>query len=486
MGGGPAGLRPQAPPGLRLAAAQGPARSGAASRRARRATGSRSPTRRGRRTVRAARRAGPRGARAAAMPRLRPRSSAGRSSCGADPPSPTSATRSSPGRSRAARGTADARPGRPARGGPSPRAACRGPCRAPRSARRGPDRRADRRHTMLAALPHVGCAEALAIFDTVRRRARRASWVRSRGRSWRASRPHRQRRPGARRRGLPSHPGRGCPAPPTRSSGAWHELTELRGLLEPTGRPAGVADGRRRQRQEPPRARARTGAGGAFANGAVLVELASLRDPARPADDRAGASTSTRAPTRWQRCRRGSRDARCFWSSTTSSTCGRGARASCGSSRPRTPRDHRDDPRRPPRLGRARLPGRAARRGRRRCAVRGTGAAARPILRARRRQRPTVDPHLSGGSTGCRCRSSSRRPASGRSACGRSTRRLASRLTMLTGGPRDLPARQQTLRETLAWSVNLLEPQAPRSLAALAVFPARLLARVRSGRRGCG
>jgi predicted ATPase/DNA-binding SARP family transcriptional activator len=49
--------------------------------------------------------------------------------------------------------------------------------------------------------------------------------------------------------------------------------------------------------------------------------------------------------------------------------------------------------------------------------------------------------------------------------------RLASRLTVLVGGPRDLPARQQTLRETLAWSVQLLEPEHADVLAALAVFP---------------
>lgn len=50
--------------------------------------------------------------------------------------------------------------------------------------------------------------------------------------------------------------------------------------------------------------------------------------------------------------------------------------------------------------------------------------------------------------------------------------RLASRLTVLTGGPRDLPARQQTLRETLAWSTNLLCDADRRVLARLAVFPA--------------
>ena len=50
--------------------------------------------------------------------------------------------------------------------------------------------------------------------------------------------------------------------------------------------------------------------------------------------------------------------------------------------------------------------------------------------------------------------------------------RLDSRLSVLTGGPRDLPARQQTMRETIAWSVNLLESRVADVLAALAVFPA--------------
>lgn len=49
--------------------------------------------------------------------------------------------------------------------------------------------------------------------------------------------------------------------------------------------------------------------------------------------------------------------------------------------------------------------------------------------------------------------------------------RLASRLGVLTGGPRDLPARQQTLRETLAWSVKLLDPGHATVLARLGVFP---------------
>jgi tetratricopeptide (TPR) repeat protein len=48
--------------------------------------------------------------------------------------------------------------------------------------------------------------------------------------------------------------------------------------------------------------------------------------------------------------------------------------------------------------------------------------------------------------------------------------RLTQRLRVLTGGPRDMPARQQTLRGTLDWSVALLEPHEQRSLARLSVF----------------
>jgi predicted ATPase len=48
--------------------------------------------------------------------------------------------------------------------------------------------------------------------------------------------------------------------------------------------------------------------------------------------------------------------------------------------------------------------------------------------------------------------------------------RLTQRLRVLTGGPRDLPARQQTLRGTLDWSVALLAPNEQRSLARLSVF----------------
>jgi predicted ATPase/DNA-binding NarL/FixJ family response regulator len=48
--------------------------------------------------------------------------------------------------------------------------------------------------------------------------------------------------------------------------------------------------------------------------------------------------------------------------------------------------------------------------------------------------------------------------------------RLGSRLSLLTGGSRDLPARQQTLRSTLRWSYDLLEPDECVLFARLAVF----------------
>jgi predicted ATPase/DNA-binding SARP family transcriptional activator len=49
--------------------------------------------------------------------------------------------------------------------------------------------------------------------------------------------------------------------------------------------------------------------------------------------------------------------------------------------------------------------------------------------------------------------------------------RLIERLSLLTGGMRDAPERQQTLRDTIAWSYRLLEPEAQGALRSLAVFP---------------
>lgn len=48
--------------------------------------------------------------------------------------------------------------------------------------------------------------------------------------------------------------------------------------------------------------------------------------------------------------------------------------------------------------------------------------------------------------------------------------RLHNRLALLTGGARDLPARQQTLRDTIAWSHDLLDQPAQRLFWAFGVF----------------
>lgn len=48
--------------------------------------------------------------------------------------------------------------------------------------------------------------------------------------------------------------------------------------------------------------------------------------------------------------------------------------------------------------------------------------------------------------------------------------RLDASLPLLTGGPRDAPQRQQTLRDTIAWSYDLLSPTAQKLFCWLAVF----------------
>ncbi len=49
-------------------------------------------------------------------------------------------------------------------------------------------------------------------------------------------------------------------------------------------------------------------------------------------------------------------------------------------------------------------------------------------------------------------------------------RRLSSRLSLLTGGARDLPARQQTLRDAIGWSHDLLPAEEQALFARLSVF----------------
>lgn len=48
--------------------------------------------------------------------------------------------------------------------------------------------------------------------------------------------------------------------------------------------------------------------------------------------------------------------------------------------------------------------------------------------------------------------------------------RMANRLQLLTGGPRDLPERQQTLRDAIAWSHELLSPEEQQLFRRLAPF----------------
>ncbi|HEY7281355.1 MAG TPA: adenylate/guanylate cyclase domain-containing protein [Actinomycetota bacterium] len=48
--------------------------------------------------------------------------------------------------------------------------------------------------------------------------------------------------------------------------------------------------------------------------------------------------------------------------------------------------------------------------------------------------------------------------------------RLQDRLSLLTGGAKDLPARQRTLRETIRWSYDLLEPTEQRLFSRLSAF----------------
>ena len=98
--------------------------------------------------------------------------------------------------------------------------------------------------------------------------------------------------------------------------------------------------------------------------------------------------------------------------------------------------------------------------------------ARRPATRLRphRGERRGRGGDLSRGWTGCRWRSSWRPRAS---SCLPPAALLAGWSTgcqLLTGGARDLPARQQTLRDTIAWSYDLLDSGAAALFRRLSVF----------------
>ena len=61
--------------------------------------------------------------------------------------------------------------------------------------------------------------------------------------------------------------------------------------------------------------------------------------------------------------------------------------------------------------------------------------------------------------------------------------RLGSVLPLLTGGARDAPERQRTLRATIEWSYDILDPAVQALFARLAVFAGSVPARGRGGRR---
>jgi len=72
--------------------------------------------------------------------------------------------------------------------------------------------------------------------------------------------------------------------------------------------------------------------------------------------------------------------------------------------------------------------------------------------------------------TGCHSRWNWPRPEYGALSLSALAERIDQRLPLLTGGPRDRPARQRTLSDTIAWSYDLLDPVAQTLFRRLAVF----------------
>ena len=85
-------------------------------------------------------------------------------------------------------------------------------------------------------------------------------------------------------------------------------------------------------------------------------------------------------------------------------------------------------------------------------------------------QAPPRWPRSAGGSTACHWRSSLRPRGFASFFPEALLERLEKHLPFLTGGARDSPVRQRTLRDAIAWSHDLLDPEEQSVFRRLAVF----------------